>query len=115
MKIVATKKNDGLIINFDNDSAKYLYNRIECISFGGRGNDNFGRELSRIFHNNPKCKLIKGWEKKVYDEDPYGRKVDFGAKETREIWDLSEWFASYGVEPIDNRHYFNIAEFESGM
>lgn len=115
MDIITTKRKDGLIINFDKDNAKYLYNRIECVSFGGRGNDRFDKELSNIFHRSPKCKLVKGWVRKVYDENPYGQKVYFGLNEMREIWDLSEWFASYGVEPYDNSESFSIKEFEMGM
>lgn len=111
MEIVATKKKDGLIIYFDKDNAKYLFNKIECVE----KYDSFGIALSQIFHNNPKCRLLKKWERKIYDVDPWGRKVDFGAKVEREVWDLSELFSSYGVNAIDNSDYYSIKEFMSNM
>lgn len=115
MKIEPTNKKGGLIISFDSDNCVYVYDRIMCISKGGRGTDKFDIQLSDFFHKNQNCKLLETWERKVYDIDTYGRKVDFGVKETREIWDLADLHKQYGTNPNDNRESYSIKEFEMNM
>ncbi len=114
MTITITKSRKRLIVEFNKWESKYLYNKIECLSYGGRGNDNFSKALSNIFSENG-GKLIKRWERKVYDEDNYGNRVDFGMKETREIWDLGDLFKSYNIQATDNTNSYEIVEFKMGM